>query len=597
MAIPDSFVDELLERSDILDVVSQYVQLTKKGANYFGLCPFHNEKTPSFSVAPDKQIYHCFGCGKGGNALGFIMAIENLTFPDAVRFLAEKNGMTVPEEGRSDELPRLRKRLLELNKEAARWFYSVLNSPDGAKAAAYLEKRGIGRKTAVNFGLGAAPEGWDKLLRAMREKGYSQDELVLAGLAVSGQSRGEGQARRVYDKFRDRLMFPVIDVRGDVLGFSGRALNDDQEPKYLNSPETPVFSKRRILYGMHLAKNTKRGSMLLVEGNVDVVTLHQAGFDNAVASMGTALTTEQTRLISRYAKEIVICYDNDPAGKKATDRALELLKNSEFTVKVLRLPDRIVDGKAVKIDADDFIRLRGADAFEKLLSGSGGGVEYRIGELREKYALDDEEQRVEYLRQVCAMIAEIASPVEREVWCARAAAGSGVSAEAVKQEAERMRRRKQRDGKKQYERSLSRPSRNIQPRERSLRYDNVRSAVAEEGVIRLLLLDPSLIRGCPLEQEEFSSPFLGKVYGEMKRRQREGLSLTPSALTAGLEEGEASLLTELLGKPESGGQARDTLQAYMDTIRRENTLRSGDFASIARLMQAKRSDAGNEREQ
>lgn len=587
MAIPDAFLDELVERSDIVDVVSQYVQLTKKGGNLFGLCPFHNEKTPSFSVSPDKQIYHCFGCGKGGGVISFIMAIENLSFPDAVRFLAEKNGMTVPEESGDQELPRQRKRMLELNREAARWFYACLNGPEGVKAAAYLEKRGISRKTANRFGLGAAPEGWDKLLSAMREKGFTQEELLGAGLVTAGQRRKENGTRSVYDKFRDRLIFPVIDIRGEVLGFSGRALNEDQEPKYLNSPETLVFSKRRTLFGMNLAKNTKRGSILLVEGNIDVVTLHQAGFDNAVASMGTALTTEQTRLISRYAKEIIICYDNDPAGKKATERALDLLKNSEFSVRVLKLPDRIVDGKTVKIDADDFIRLRGSEAFEQLLSGSGGGMEFRLGELRDQYDLTDDMQRLEYLRAVCAMLAEIASPVEREVWCSRAAAGAGVTAESLKQEVERQRSRNLKNGRKQYERTLTRPTRNAQPQEKRLRYDDVRSAVAEEGVIRLLLMDPGMIRECSLEAEEFTSPFLRRLYEELRRRQQEGRSVTPSALAAGMEEGEAALLTELLNKPETGGQARTTLKNYTDVIRQERIMKSGDLQEIARLMRKK----------
>ncbi len=587
MAIPDAFLDELVERSDIVDVVSQYVQLTKKGGNLFGLCPFHNEKTPSFSVSPDKQIYHCFGCGKGGGVVSFIMSIENLSFPDAVRFLAEKNGMTVPEESTDQEIPRQRKRMLELNREAARWFYACLNGPGGAKAAAYLDKRGITRKTANRFGLGAAPEGWDNLLKAMREKGFTQDELLAAGLVTAGQRRKENGTRSVYDKFRDRLMFPVIDIRGEVLGFSGRALNDDQEPKYLNSPETLVFSKRRTLFGMNLAKNTKRGSILLVEGNIDVVTLHQAGFDNAVASMGTALTTEQTRLISRYAKEIVICYDNDPAGKKATERALDLLKNSEFSVRVLKLPDRIVDGKAVKIDADDFIRLRGSDAFEQLLSGSGGGMEFRLGELRDKFDLTDDMQRLEYLRAVCNMLAEIASPVEREVWCSRAAAGCGVTADALKQEVERQRNRNLKNSRKQYERSMARPARNAQPQEKKLRYDDIRSAVAEEGVIRLLLLDPGMIPECSLEAEEFTSPILRRIYEDLRRRQKEGRSVTPSALAAGMEEGEAALLTELLNKPESGGKARETLRDYTDVIQREKIMKSGDLQEIAQLMRKK----------
>ncbi len=298
MAFPDSFIEELLERSEISDVVSAYVHLARKGGNLFGLCPFHNEKTPSFSVSPDKQIYHCFGCGKGGGVINFIMEIENLSYPDAVRFLANRAGMTVPEDDRGGTA-QLRRRILELNKEAARFYNSLLRSENGAAARAYLEKRRISPQTATRFGLGAAPNAWNTLITAMKRKGFGEYELVQAGLAVKN-ARGS-----VYDKFRDRLMFPVISVSGEVLGFGGRTLSDS-EPKYLNSPETLAFSKRRTLYGINLAKNSKRGSFILCEGNIDVITLHQAGFDNAVASMGTSLTVEQTRLMARYANEIII---------------------------------------------------------------------------------------------------------------------------------------------------------------------------------------------------------------------------------------------------------------------------------------------------
>ena len=582
MAFPQSFLDALVERCDITETVSRYVSLTKKGGNLFGLCPFHNEKTPSFSVSPDKQIYHCFGCGKGGGVINFTMEIENLSYPDAVRFLAERAGLTVPEDGQDTELPRLRKRMLELNKEAARWFYGNLNTPAGEKAAAYLDKRQITKKTAVRFGLGYAPDSWDGLLNAMRAKGFTAGEVVGAGLATSGKKAGS-----YYDKFRDRLMFPVLDVRGEVVGFSGRALNDGQEPKYLNSPETLVFSKRRTLFGINLAKNTKRNSMLLVEGNVDVVTLHQAGFDHAVASMGTSLTTEQTRLISRYAKEIVICYDNDPAGQKATDRALEILKNSEFSVKVLKLPDRIVDGKAVKIDADDFIKLHGADAFEQLLKGSGGSMDYKLMELAAKYDFSRDDSRVDYLRRACDLIAALSSPVEREVWSRRAAEPVGVSADAVIQEVERTRKKRQYSEKKKYEQS-ARPANQAQPAERALRYENVKSGVAEEGVIRLLLLDPSLIPGCALREDEFSSPFLRKLYASLRERQREGLSVNPPALLSALEAGEAALLTQLLQKPESPGETQTAMADYIRVIRQERAKQSGDLSAIMAQMQSKR---------
>ena len=583
MPIPESFLDALTERCDIADVVSQYVQLTKKGGNLFGLCPFHNEKTPSFSVSPDKQIYHCFGCGKGGGVVNFIMEIENLSFPEAVKFLADRAGMTVPEDGQDQELPRLRKRMLELNKEAARWFHAQLSQPAGEKAAAYLQKRQISRKTAVNFGLGCAPDSWDSLLKAMAEKGFSWEELVRAGLATRGKQPGSA-----YDKFRDRLMFPVLDVRGEVLGFSGRALADGQEPKYLNSPETLVFSKRRILYGIHRAKNTKRGSMLLVEGNIDVVTLHQAGFDNAVASMGTALTTEQTRLISRYAKEIVLCYDNDPAGHKATERALDILKDSEFSVKVLKLPDRIVDGAAVKIDADDFIKLHGPEAFEQLLKGSGGGMEYRLLELTTRYDFSDDGQRVEYLKAACELIAGLGSPVEREVWARRAAEPAGVTGEAVIREAERLRKKRLSGEKKQYERSSSRPASQAQPQEKTLRYENIVSARAEEGILRLLLQDPGLIKSCPLPEEEFSSPFLRGLYASLRRRQAEGLSVNPSALLTSLSEGEAAQLTQILQTQVAPGSAGEALADCLRVVHTEYVKRSGDLAAIAELMKNKR---------
>ena len=582
MPIPESFLDALTERCDIADVVSQYVQLTKKGGNLFGLCPFHNEKTPSFSVSPDKQIYHCFGCGKGGGVVNFIMEIENLSFPEAVKFLADRVGMAVPEDGQDQELPRLRKRMLELNKEAARWFHSRLSQPVGEKAASYLQKRQISRKTAVNFGLGYAPEGWDNLLKAMGDKGYGQEELIRAGLATRSSKGG------AYDKFRDRLMFPVLDVRGEVLGFSGRALADGQEPKYLNSPETLVFSKRRILYGIHRAKNTKRGSFLLVEGNIDVVTLHQAGFDNAVASMGTALTTEQTRLISRYAKEIVICYDNDPAGRKATERALDILKDSEFAVKVLKLPDRIVDGQAVKIDADDFIKLHGPEAFEQLLKGSGGGMEYRLLELSTRFDFADDEQRVEYLKAACELIAGLGSPVEREIWARRAAEPAGVTGEAVIREVERLRKKKLSGEKKQYERASTRPSSKAQPQEKTLRYENIVSARAEEGILRLLLQDPALIQSCAFPEEEFSSPFLRKLYATLHRRQEEGLSLNPSAILSSLPEGEAAQLTQILQTQVAPGSAREALADCLRVVHTEYVKRSGDLAAIAELMKNKR---------
>ena len=566
MRFSEAFLDELAARNDIVDVVSSYVELKRKGANYFGLCPFHSEKTPSFSVAPDKQMYHCFGCKKGGGVFNFVMEIENLTFPEAVEFLARRAGMSLPQEGEmQNDGDRLRRRVLELNRTAARWFYDQLQQPQGAAVQAYLDKRQIRRSVAVRFGMGASLDQWDALLRAMSEKGFTKKELMAAGLAVAGRGG------RIYDKFRNRLMLPVIDVRGDVVGFGSRVI-DKSEPKYMNSTETPVYSKRRVLYGLNLAKKTKRPNMILCEGNLDVVTLHQAGFDNAVASMGTALTTEQIRLLGRYTKELVLCYDNDNAGQLATQRALEMLNNTEFTVRVLKLPRRLVDGEYVKQDADDFIKFQGAPAFERLLSGSENGVEFRMSQVAAKYDLRSDQGRIDYTAEISQVLAELDNAVEREVYANRAAETAGLSPDAMRQEVERAARKRRYSDRKKRERQELNPALTVQPAQRGSRYTNLRSAMAEEGVIRLLHLDPTLFGDTPpLTPEEFSSPLLGKIYGAMwhQRGNRSGLS----ALTGELSGDEMSHLTTLLQKPESTANASQALADYIRVIREEQAKR------------------------
>ncbi len=560
-----TFLDELIARNDIVDVVGSYVSLTPKGGSYWGCCPFHNEKTPSFHVLQDKQFYHCFGCKKGGGVINFIMEIENLSYPDAIRFLAKRVNMEVPEDRESADADRLRKRLLNLNRDAARWYYDVLQSPDGAAVRAYLDKRAISRKIAVRFGMGASPDSWDALLRAMTAKGYTKQELLTAGLIVANKNGG------FYDKFRNRLMLPVIDVRGDVVGFGSRVI-DKSEPKYMNSTETPVYSKRRVLYGLNLAKKTKRPNMILCEGNLDVVTLHQAGFDNAVASMGTALTTEQIRLLGRYTKELVLCYDNDNAGQLATQRALEMLNNTEFTVRVLKLPRRLVDGEYVKQDADDFIKFQGAPAFERLLSGSENGVEFRMSQVAAKYDLRSDQGRIDYTAEVSQVLAELDNAVEREVYANRAAEAAGLSPESMRQEVERAARKRRYSDRKKRERQELNPAMTMQPAARGSRYTNLRSAMAEEGVIRLLHLDPTLFGDTPpLRPEEFSSPLLGRIYGAMwpRRYDRSGLS----ALTGELTGEEMSHLTTLLQKPESTANASQALADYIRVIREEQAKR------------------------
>lgn len=569
MAFPQSFLDELIARSDIVDVVGSYVQLTRKGSNLFGLCPFHSEKTGSFSVSPDKQIYHCFGCKKGGGVINFIMEEENLTFPEAVRFLAKRAGMEVPEEQGDREAGRRRQRLLDLNRDAARFYYQLLQQPEGRAVQEYLGRRRIRRATAVKFGMGASLDSWDTLLTAMTKRGYTKTELLEAGLVVQNKNGG------LYDKFRNRLMLPVIDTRGDVVAFGSRVL-DKSEPKYMNSSETPVYSKRRVLYGLNLAKKSKRPNIILCEGNLDIVTLHQAGFDNAVASMGTALTVEQIRLLSRFTKELVLCYDNDNAGKIATERALQLLNNSEFSVKVLQLPRRLVDGEYIKQDADDFIKFQGPDAFERLLTGSENGVEFRMAQVAGKYDLASDEARVAYCGEISELLASLPNAVEREIYTVRAAETAKITPDAMKLEVQRAFKRRLSQEKRAALRRELNPAVQAQPKERALRYDNIRSAKAEEGILRLLLMDASLFPPeLSLTPEQFSSPLLGKVYGLLRQAQAAGRIPSAAVLTGELTNEEMSHLTAVCQQPESARNGKQALADYIRVVQTEASKRAG----------------------
>lgn len=586
MQFSQNFLDELTARCDIADVVGSYVNLTPKGGNQFGLCPFHNEKTPSFSVNTGKQIYYCFGCHKGGGVINFIMEVENLSFPEAVEFLAKRAGMEVPQSDRRDEsAERQRKRLLQLNKETARWYYEVLQSEEGKAVRDYLEKRRISRKVAVNFGMGAAPNAWDRLLQEMTRRGYSKQELLAAGLIVANKSGG------FYDKFRNRLMLPVLDHRGEVVGFGSRVI-DNSEPKYMNTTETPVYHKRQVLYGLHLAKKTKRPNIILCEGNLDVVTLHQAGFDNAVASMGTALTVEQTRLLSRYTRELVLCYDNDGAGQQATERALQLLNNSEFTVKVLKLPNRMVDGQPKKQDADDFIKNHGAAAFENLLNGSGSGIEFRMAQIASQFDLTDDRGKVEYTAAITPVLAALSGAVERDVYAVRAAEAAGISPEAMKAEVERARKKLGYQQKKQRERRELNPTLSVQPTQRGLRYSNPRSAMAEEGLIRLLHLDATIFGDRPpLTQEDFSNELLGRIFFLLWENRSSPHPL--NGLAGQLSGEEMSHLTAILQKPESTANAQKAMADYIATIKHEVEKRTvGEVDPLVQAMERNKAKKG-----
>ena len=560
MAFPPSFIDELVQRNPIEDVVGQYVSLRRSGANMFGLCPFHGEKTASFSVAPDKGIYYCFGCHKGGGVINFQMEVEGMSYPDAVRALAKRVGMTVPEDEEYQSRYKQQERLWALHKEAARYFHSQLYAPVGQAALQYALGRGMTKSILTTFGIGYAPESWDGMVKAMRAKGYTDQELRDSGLVTVSQKNGN-----LFDRFRDRLMFPIIDVRGNVIAFGGRILKKDADTaKYLNSPETIIFNKRKNLFGLNLAKKTKENSLILVEGNVDVVALHQYGFDNAVASLGTSLTDEQAALMTRYAEKVILIYDGDKAGQNATKRAIPILEKAGLQVKVLQLPD--------DLDPDDYLKKYGADKFKLLLEGSSNRVEYQLNAIRRKYDLDIDDQRVKYLQESSDLISTLPSAVQREVYAGRVAETAKITLESMSMEIKRAIKRRQASEKKKQEAIDLAPAKALQPKSRTIRYDNMKSAMAEECIIALALREPALLdQADDLKPEMFSAPLLGNIYGQLCRRHKMGLEVSLAVLEE-LNSEEASHAASITHRQE--GPVSE--QAFLDCIR---TIRAEHQAS------------------
>ena len=510
MAFPPSFIDEVIARNPIEDVVGQYVNLKRSGSNLFGLCPFHGEKTASFSVAPEKGIYYCFGCHKGGGAINFMMEVEGLSYPDAVRNLAQRAGIQVPEDEQYQSRYRQQERLWALMKEAGRFFYSQLYGPNGGECLAYVEKRGLSKAIVTQFGIGYAPNSWNALVDAMKKKGYTDQELRDADLV--GEKNG-----RIYDRFRNRLMFPIIDVRGNVIGFGGRVL-DDSKPKYLNTSETLIFNKRKNLFGLNLAKKTKLGYLILVEGNIDVVALHQYGFDNAVASLGTSLTEEHAALLSRYTEQVVLTYDSDEAGQRAAQRAIPMLEKVGIRVKVLQM-------KEAK-DPDEFLHKFGPDKFKLLLEDSSNRVEYQLNAIRRKYDLNEDEQRIRFIHDAAELISTLGSAVQREVYGHRIAQAGKISFESMMLEVNKAFKRRVAREKKKQERIDLAPAQALQPKARSIRYDNVRSAVAEEQIIAQALREPALLDLTGnLTKDRFSVALFGRVFDQLYRRHTNGLEV------------------------------------------------------------------------
>ncbi len=549
MAFPPSFLDELTARNPIEDVVGQYVSLKRSGSNLFGLCPFHGEKTASFSVAPDKGIYYCFGCHKGGSVINFEMEIEGLSYPDAVRALAKRVGMEVPEDEQYQSRYRQQERLWALNKEAARFFHTQLYGQAGRQGLAYAQKRGMPKSTLTKFGIGFAPDSWSSLCDAMRAKGYTDEELKQTGLASVSREKGN-----VYDRFRNRLMFPIIDVRGNVIGFGGRVM-DDSTPKYLNSPESMVFNKRKNLFALNLAKKSSLGYLILVEGYMDAVALHQYGFDCAVASLGTSLTEEHAALLARYTEQVVLIYDGDNAGQNATQRAIPMLEKAGLQVKVLQMEDAK--------DPDEYLKKFGADRFKLLLEDASNRVEYQLRAIMRKYDLKEDSQRIQYLAEASRFISSLTNAVQREVYGTRAAEAAGISYDAFKIEVDKAyRSRTAREKKKQEKIDLS-PARNLQPHSRNFRYDNLKSAMAEETVIAMAVKEPALLDQVGvLSQSHFSSEVLGRAFGQLLQRHIEGAEVSLGILTDFTAE-EMAHLAGILQRHDSPINE----QAFQDCIR------------------------------
>ena len=520
MAFPPSFIDELIARNPIEDVVGQRVNLRRSGSNLFGLCPFHGEKTASFSVAPDKGIYYCFGCHKGGGVINFVMELESLSYPDAVRNLAERCGMEVPEDEQYQSRYRQQERLWALHKEAARFFHSQLYAPVGKAALAYAIGRGMPKSVLTKFGIGYAPDSWDALIKALRSKGYTDEELKESGLVTVSQKSGN-----LFDRFRDRLMFPIIDVRGNVIGFGGRIMNnkDPNAAKYLNSPETLIFNKRKNLFGLNFAKKSKLGYLILVEGYMDAIALHQYGFDCAVASLGTSLTQEHAVLISRYVEQVVLIYDGDEAGQRATRRAIPILEKAGIQVKVLKMRDAK--------DPDEYLKKFGADKFRLLLEDSSNRVEYQLNAIKSKYDLREDDQKIRYVHESAELISTLPSSVQREVYGGRVAEAAGISAEAMQLEVKKAYKRRLERERKQQEKIDLAPVQSLQPKVRTVRYDNMKSAMAEEKILANALQDPSLMdQAKGLKGDRFSVELLGRVYDQLYALYKNGLEVTLAAV-------------------------------------------------------------------
>ncbi|MBE6899608.1 MAG: DNA primase [Ruminococcaceae bacterium] len=521
--IPQSFIEELKINCDIESVISSYVQLRKRGRISTGLCPFHSEKTGSFTVYPDSQSFYCFGCGAGGDVIGFIRRIENLEYVEAIKFLAQRAGMNVPEDAVEDKTALLKTKILEMNREAARFYFSELTKPSGKAALDYLLGRGLEPKTIKHFGLGYAPDDWTRLTDLLASKGYRYEDMVAAQLSRKSEKSG-----RYYDVFRDRVMFPIIDLRGNVIGFGGRKMSGDG-PKYYNSPDTPVFKKTKNLFALNFAKKQKLERLILCEGYMDVIAMHQAGFTEAVASLGTSLTSDQCRLASSYVEEAVLAYDSDEAGQKATKRAIGLLDEVGIRSKVLTIPDAK--------DPDEYIKKFGGARFKRLIEQSAGSVEYELSKIGAKYDTETPEGKISALKDAVALLAEMKNPLEREVWAAKLARDYGTTKEGILAQVQtKIRRRARAEGN----RAISAQNAQTATFGGAVpeKLKNPASAAAEERLLGAVMRHPEALS--TLSTTVSPEDFVCELYGNFYRKLLSTLS-TEAEISLSLFGGDFTL--------------------------------------------------------
>lgn len=564
MALSDSFLQELKMKTDIEDVISTYVTLKRRGATLVGLCPFHNEKTPSFTVYPATQSFYCFGCGAGGDAITFLKKIENLDYLDAVKTLAQRAGLQMPQEGFDDSLSKRRRRILEMNREAARFYHSVLLSPEGKVGYDYYIGRALSAATINHFGLGFAPNQWDALLKHMRAKGYQPAELVDAGLARKGQ-------KGYYDNFRNRVMTPIIDVRGNVIAFGGRVL-DDSKPKYINTGDTLVYKKTNELFALNFAKDSKEDALILCEGYMDVIAMHQAGFTNAVAGCGTALTTEQVRLISRYAKEVILTYDADEAGQKALQKAMTLFDQTDVKVRIPAL----VGGK----DPDEIIRTYGRDKFKGMLEGASNETEFRLLALRRQYNLATTQGKIDFIGGALQILATL-PPVEQDLYVSRLSEELGVERQNMKVQlqdlvARQGNRREKREFNRIVQENMRKTARETMATDASLR-----KLRAEDRLISLLLRYPDCSRLCKDFDPQWLTPgFAQRVFTLILQRLENGDGTELMDLRDRLTDDEMGRLSGIIAR---GGESADAKLEFSDclqTIRAEQQKKQGSAAEL-----------------